>query len=473
MATVQWQEEARALQETLLSWSVIYNQMTYYYTPPTMYPRSLTPEVDTARVTLPSDLSADCSVVYVHIPYCTVRCTFCPFQLDVRKVVPDRYVEALIRQVQMLTEQTQVSPNFNIYFGGGSPNLLTVEQLRRLIGEIESNFGGSAEEISVELHPEVAKQPRHLEALAGLGVNRVSFGFQTTDPKILRITARHHDNETLTNIVPRAKDLGMRVNVDIMYGGFPDETLDMDERNFEYALGLATDWITGYQVCIQEATVEATRWLKQRVRYPGTEEMLLARAMLHEMACARGYSYLGGDYFASEASSPLVFQGNRWSGRTAVTALGSGSYSYIIDGTGEGNNLLWWAPFTIGEYLDHVEHSRLPIDRQIVYTARDAESWATIGRLKTGQTIFELPDSLSETVDGLVHHGFLEREGGVRLTSRGILIEDLVCASLLPSSMWKRFSEKRSRPTYTDTEARYDWFFEPDAVLRFQEILQI
>jgi oxygen-independent coproporphyrinogen-3 oxidase len=469
MTTTEWEEEARSLQRALLLWDVVYDQMTYYYTPPTMYPRSLTPEVNATQIVPLEDLSVDRAVVYVHIPVCTTRCTFCPFQLDVGKVVSDRYVEALVRQMQMLTERTQISSNFNIFFGGGSPNLLTVGQLQRLIEEIQSNCGGSAKEINVELHPEVASRPGYLRALAEMGVNRVSFGFQTTDPETLRITARHHSNEALANIVPRAKGFDMTVNVDVMYGGFLDETLEMDRSNFEYVLGLDTDWVTGYQVCVQEGTAEATRWLKEQKRYPDTEEMLLARAMLHEMARARGYSYLGGDYFASEAS-PLVFQGNRWSGRTAVIALGSGSYSYIIGG--EGKDLLWWSPFTTEGYLDHVEHDRLPIDRQIIYTARDVESWIVVGKLKTGQKVSGLPDSLSGIVEGLVQHGFLERRNGLRLTSRGILAEDLVCASLLPSSMWRRFSEKRSGPVYTAMEARYDWFFEPDTVRRFQEALR-
>ncbi|OGB75410.1 hypothetical protein A2810_01275 [candidate division Kazan bacterium RIFCSPHIGHO2_01_FULL_49_10] len=151
-------------------------------------------------------------------------------------------------------------------------------------------------------------------------------------------------------------------------------------------------------------------------------------------------------------------------------SLGSGCYSYVVDGVSESK--LWWAPFTLAGYFDFIDQGQFPVARCVDGSREGVESWATIARLKTGGAITEMPHHLVGQIEALIGLGLLEKKGGLRLTTSGVLIEDLIYASLIPEAVWREFSRKRRSLDYTKTDARYDWFFEPNTVLKFQAILR-
>lgn len=457
----------------LSEFGIGYNPVNYYYTPLTMYPRSLTP-VRQSNSWEQIDMSGFNTMFYVHIPYCTTRCTFCPFYLDISKEVGEEYVDGLVSQLERVSSDMTSQPReFNVYFGGGSPNLLSLRQIDRLLEGITQHQDGLINEVSIELHPEIAGREGYLQALKDLGINRVSFGLQSINPIILRKTARHHDAKALDKILAEARGLGLTVNVDVIYGGFIDEMLADDEEVFNHVFStLQPSWVTGYQMCVQEGTAEFERYKRENQRYPNSEAILSARALLHQIAEANGHHYLGGDYFSRDKSNPF-YQERKWGNKNAVIALGSGAYSYVVDGENM-QGVLRWAPFDTTEYLRLVKDGRSAVEREIAYTSKDVESWITMSQLKKVRLTDEhLSTSFREKLQGLAIQGFLERANGqFKLTERGILVEDLVYASLIPRTTWEEFRERRKKEEYPK-EAKYDWFFEPETVLRFQEAVGI
>jgi oxygen-independent coproporphyrinogen-3 oxidase len=320
----------------------------------------------------------------------------------------------------------------------------------------------------MELHPEVAKQSGYLERIAQAGVKRVSFGLQSTDPSILKGTARHHAPHVLDGVLKHAKDLGLMTNVDVMYGGLPGETLQNDQLTFRHVFErLNPEWVTGYQTCIQEGTAEAIRYQQARHLYPDTAAILSARALLHKLAIENGYRYLGGDYFSKAQPNPN-YQKSKWGQKTAVIAFGPGTYSYILD---SHQGALWWSPFDTKAFMGRIRSGRLPIERTTKYTEKDIESWNAIGRLKRQQPISCLTTGLEQKFNALQYLGLTRMDAaGLLLTEKGILIEDLIYAALMPEETWCSFAEKR-KSDYTAEDAKYDWFFEPEAVLKFQRKL--
>jgi len=461
------------LVEKLREFKVEYSPINYYYTPLTMYPRSLTPirQLDSNNH---KGLAGFNTMFYVHIPYCTTRCTFCPFYLDVSKEVGEEYVDGLVSQLERVSSDMDSQPReFNVYFGGGSPNLLSSRQIDRLLKGITQHQSGSINEVSIELHPEMVGREGYLQALKELGIKRVSFGLQSINPEILRRTARHHDARALDDILTEAREIGLTVNVDVMYGGFIDETLDDNERTFNHVFSvLQPSWVTGYQMCVQEGTAEFERYRRESQRYPDNKGILSARALLHQIAEINGYPYLGGDYFSKDKPNPF-YQERKWGNKNAVIALGSGTYSYLIDGENM-QGVLRWAPFDTEEYLRLVKDGKSAVEREIAYTPKDVESWIIMSQLKKGRLTDEhLSADFRKKLEGLATQGFLERSNGqFRLTEQGILVEDLVYASLIPRATWEKFRQQRKQEGYSK-EAKYDWFFEPETVLRFQEAMTI
>ncbi len=460
------QEVVDKVTEFLSTHNIQYDPTTYYYSPLTGYPRSITPK--TINPTLITDLSEHQTLVYIHTPNCTERCTFCPFYLDIGTVVSQEYVDAMEKQILRLGESISKKPSqLTLYFGGGSPNLLSPSQIEQIITATRTI--GTIQEINTELHPEVAKDSTYLEKLKKQGVSRVSFGLQTTSKRVLKETARHHGLQIIPELVIRAKNLGFKTNIDMMYG-FREEHIDDVKTEFiELFAKLMPDWVTTYQLCLQEETVEFDRYTQDKTAYPSTAQTLRSRALIHEIAKLTGYQYLGGDYF-SRANTTPTYQEAKWGAKNAVIGIGAGTYSYVINGdTNKG--ILQWTPFDKQQYLGLINAGQLPIEREIQYTPQDVIALKTISGLKKRTLHTTIVDeTMSKNINILIENGFIQQHKlHIELTRQGILIEDLIYASLMPRPMWEQFREERDKLEYTG--AKYDWFFEPQTVLKFKDAI--
>ena len=457
-------ENVEAVLSILKDAQIDYSPLNYYYTPITPYPRSITPQ---AKEPLNVDLSDFQVMVYIHIPFCSRRCTFCPFFLDVNQKVPEVFVSALKKQIKQTYTNFQLPSKFNIYFGGGSPNLLSIDQLKEIIDCFDKE---QVEEISLEIHPEVYKNNKNYFAdISKLGINRVSVGLQSTEAEILRTSTRGHDALTLKKIIPEIKKNNLLVNVDVMFGGLFGETFGSTKNTFEYVFGeLKPDWITAYQVCIHGGTAEKNRYKKYPEKYPDTKTILDMRAIRQKIAQKNRYKYLFGDYFSAEQLNPK-YKTKRWSPKTAVIGLGPGAHSYIIDQKQKlGFNL--YSSFNIEEYLNLVNSNKYPTERLIKLNEEYIDSWRIISQLKSSGFVEETNSNL--ILSKLSKLNLLTQENSVfKLTERGVLIEDLIYAVLIPLEMWIKFSAKKKDKNYSPENAKYDWFFDPDVVIQFKKYL--
>ena len=457
-------ENVEAVLSILKDAQIDYSPLNYYYTPIPPYPRSITPK---AKEPLNVDLSDFQVMVYIHIPFCSRKCTFCPFFLDVNQKVPEVFVSALKKQIRQTYTNFQLPSKLNIYFGGGSPNLLSIDQLKEIIDCFKKE---QIEEINIEIHPEVYKNNKEYFAeISKLGINRVSIGLQSTEVEILKNSTRGHDALTLKKIIPEIKKNNLLVNVDVMFGGLFGEIIDYTKNTFEYAFGeLKPDWITAYQVCIHGGTAEKNRYEKNIEKYPDTKTILEMRAIRQKIAQKNGYKYLFGDYFSAEHLNPK-YKTKRWSLKTAVIGLGPGAHSYIIDQKQKfGFN--WYSSFNVEEYLNLVNSNKYPTERLTKLNKEHIDSWRIISQLKSSGFV-EKADS-NVILSKLSKLNLLTQENNLfKLTERGVLIEDLIYAVLIPLEMWSKLSTKKKDKNYSPEDAKYDWFFDPDVVIQFKKYL--
>ncbi|MGI9036534.1 MAG: radical SAM family heme chaperone HemW [Pyrinomonadaceae bacterium] len=232
--------------------------------------------------------------IYLHIPFCKSRCSYCDFATDVFKNAEtvERYVNALAQEISDFKFQ---NPDFKfqidtIYFGGGTPSLLAPRQLEKILNALDKKFSVSAHsEITLEMNPatinlKTARQYRNL------GVNRASFGAQTFDDAELKRLGRRHTASDVRETIEllRAADF-QNVSFDLI-AGLPRQTLKDWERNLTEALKLKPEHLSLYLLEIHEGTPLAEQIRSHR--QPAPDEDLTAEMyeLMIEKTAENGYA---------------------------------------------------------------------------------------------------------------------------------------------------------------------------------------
>lgn len=207
--------------------------------------------------------------VYVHIPFCLVRCPYCDFNAyaGMDDLIPN-YVEAILGEIRGRADGKRVS---SVFFGGGTPTQIPAVELVRILGVIGDCFTlDPGAEITVEANPETAGDEVFETLLEG-GFNRVSIGVQSLDGGVLRSLGRAHDRDRALEALRAAERAGFsRVNADLIFGT-PGETADQWRRSLEGVLECGVDHVSCYALTIEQGTPLA-RWVEQGTRRAPDED---------------------------------------------------------------------------------------------------------------------------------------------------------------------------------------------------------
>jgi oxygen-independent coproporphyrinogen-3 oxidase len=201
--------------------------------------------------------------VYVHFPFCSVRCPYCDFAVDTRAEIPhDLYADAVIAELAARAGWFQgAGPLVSIYFGGGTPGLWRPDALGRVIAAARATFGAPPAadlEITVEVNPGEVDAV-HLRALRAAGVNRLSIGVQALEDRLLVALGRNHDAEAGPAAVAAARAAGFdNLSIDLIFG-VPGQTRDDWGRAIEGAVALAPEHLSAYALTIERGTAFGAR----------------------------------------------------------------------------------------------------------------------------------------------------------------------------------------------------------------------
>ncbi len=198
--------------------------------------------------------------LYVHIPFCEVKCRFCDFAAypGLRSEIP-RYLKALDREMaaQSSTHQENTAID-TVYFGGGTPSILSATEFDQLMASVRSHFqiarqSGTQPEISIECNPETIDAAK-LECYRQNGVNRISLGLQATQERLLKTLGRLHSFEKLKEVFALARQIGFNnINIDLMYG-LPDQSMDDWKETLDQVLAVKPEHLSAYALSIEEKT---------------------------------------------------------------------------------------------------------------------------------------------------------------------------------------------------------------------------
>lgn len=207
--------------------------------------------------------------LYIHIPFCKQKCFYCDFpSYSGKERFKEDYVNALIKEIERRASGYIIK---TIFIGGGTPSYLEVDQIERLLSAIKSLNLHKDIEFSMECNPGVLFKEK-LVAMKKGGVNRISFGLQSTKNSLLKEVGRIHSYEEFLENFNLAREVGFEnINVDIMYG-LPNQTIEDWESTLKTICDIKPDHISAYSLIIEEGTAFYNLYEKGLLKLP-TEDM--------------------------------------------------------------------------------------------------------------------------------------------------------------------------------------------------------
>lgn len=370
---------------------------------------------------------------YVHIPFCRVRCGYCDFNTytadELRGARREDYAGTLLREIDLASSVLSAHPRplSTVFFGGGTPTLLPARDLAVIVATLRERFGLEPDaEVTVEANPDTVT-PEVTEELASAGVTRLSIGMQSAVPEVLRTLDRTHRPENVATAVHAARDSGLAVSVDLIYGA-PAETLDHWRRSVEAALALETDHISAYALIVEEGTA-----LERRIRrgeLASSDDDLQAAMYEHADTAFEqaGYGWYEVSNWAKTSADRsrhnlAYWRGHDWWG------FGPGAHSHV-------GGVRFWNVRHPAAYAQRLAAGDSPgaglevPDEQ----ARLLERVMLRVRTVEGLPVSELAPESRHAVAGLVADGLVDGREAVRgnlvLTRSGRLLADAVVRAL-------------------------------------------
>jgi oxygen-independent coproporphyrinogen-3 oxidase len=374
--------------------------------------------------------------LYLHIPFCRKRCKFCYFRVYTDKNAGEigTYLDALAREVETVAKRPAIAgrhPKF-VYFGGGTPSYIGVEQLKALVGRLQKAIPWTdTQEITFECEPGTLTRSK-LEAIREIGVTRLSLGIENFNDEILQENGRAHVSKEIYRCMPWIEALDFdQLNIDLI-AGMVGESWDTWKVTVEKTLELEPDSVTIYQMELPFNT----RYSKTII--DGSFSAPLAdwhtKRVWHDYAfqelAKNGYEISSAYTMVKSAGSRFVYRDSVWHG-SDLLGTGVASFSHINDV--HFQNVDGW-----GDYLAMVGDGELPAGRAYSTSDRERLIRELILQLKLGQignAYFlekfgvDVQAEFAKPLQKLESQGFLSIEKQtIRLTRKGLLRVD----SLLP-----------------------------------------
>jgi oxygen-independent coproporphyrinogen-3 oxidase len=192
--------------------------------------------------------------IYLHIPFCKVMCSYCAFNTYTgMELIIAPFVEALIKEITYTGRGTRM-PVGSIFFGGGTPSMISVPQYASLFAALRQAFTILPDaEITIESNPNDLSRD-YLAGLRSVGINRLSIGMQTSNPTELKLFNRQHDTQTVIDAVANAQAVGFdNISLDLIFG-IPNQSLDSWRETLKQALALNIQNISAYNLILEGNT---------------------------------------------------------------------------------------------------------------------------------------------------------------------------------------------------------------------------
>ena len=377
--------------------------------------------------------------VYLHVPFCERICPYCDFPVvaarSLGRATEQRYVAALRAELAARRGAFAGRQLATVYFGGGTPSLLSPESVGELLDAVRGAFPGEPAEVTLEVNPSTLERER-LPGFRAAGVDRVSVGIQSFDDTTLRRLGRAHRAREGRRTLAACRAAGFtRLSLDLIAAA-PGQDLAAFDRELAAALSEAPDHVSVYELTLEPGTPFARA--AERGRLATADEETAARMLerAEERLVAAGYRRYEISSYA-QAGREAVHNRRYWD-RRPVLGLGMGAVSNDPPAAGSPHGMRRTNPRVLDAYLEVVAGARSAEVEAL--SPREARGEAVFLALRTASGLdavafaaeFGAPprEFFADAIAALCAQGLLEEGdiGRLRLTPRGRMLSDSVFA---------------------------------------------
>lgn len=372
------------------------------------------------------------SGIYIHIPFCEHKCGYCDFYSSTNlNVFGDEFVKALCLEIEH--SETQLDKFNTLFFGGGTPTLLSIEQFELIFSVLHNKFNFSSDtEITLEANPETVDF-NYLKALRETGFNRISFGVQSFRANELKFMERIHSGEKAKTEIRNARKAGFdNISCDLIFG-LPDQTLEEWKYNLDEAISLGTDHISAYSL-IYEQNTRFGQLVKKNEIKPISQDF---DREIYEFTISHlkknGFNQYETSNYSKSVSKRSQHNLKYWK-MDAYVGFGPSAHSF------DGNFKRHWNIRSTEKYIQKVNaNESTMINSEVLEKESHIFEWIMLGfRMNDGVSIvdfrrkfnLEFNEYYAESIKKYSSQGLLElTETHCRLTNEGLFYSDYISSN--------------------------------------------
>jgi oxygen-independent coproporphyrinogen-3 oxidase len=294
------------------------------------------------------------SGIYIHIPFCKQACFYCDFHFSTSLKKKDDMVAALVKEIEIRKEELQNTVIETIYFGGGTPSVLSVNEIQQLIDAVyQHHTVVEHPEVTLEANPDDLSEAKIIE-LSKSPINRLSIGIQSFFEKDLKLMNRAHNSEEARESLSLATQYFDNISVDLIYG-IPDCTNEEWQENIQIALSFGVPHISSYALTVEPKTALADFIKKGIIKNVDDEKAQEQFNILMEELTNANFVH----YETSNFGKENFFSRNNSSYWLGKSYLGIGPSAHSFDGKQRSWNLR-----NNTKYIKSIQQNQLPIERE-------------------------------------------------------------------------------------------------------------
>ena len=369
--------------------------------------------------------SEQTSGLYIHIPFCLSKCPYCDFYSSTSLSPLPHFLDALFKEMAM------VRNDFNsfdtVYIGGGTPSLLTPQQLENILVKIRQNFNliGNTE-ITIEANPADLNQSS-LESMRETGINRVNIGVQSFDQEVLGFLGRRHSLQQAILAIEASKKAGFHnIGLDLIYGT-PGQTTESWSNTLEQAVAFAPDHLSCYQLTLETTTSLGKRHQAREFSIPGEELQYEFFMRTSQFLQEAGYIHYEVSNFKKGTDLASRHNQKYWD-HSPYLGLGPAAHSFQ-------SIRRWWNHRSVDQYIATVNAGDLPVEETEILTMEQLRLEALYLGLRTKRGInfedfknryqYDLLADKKKMLNKLEEEGFIRiQDGNLCPTPTGLAVAD-------------------------------------------------
>lgn len=351
-------------------------------------------------------------MIYIHIPFCKQKCSYCNFHFSTSLQFKDEMIAAIKNEIRLRKDELQNKSLKSLYFGGGTPSILSADEINSLIDEVLKYFSFDKDiEVTLEANPDDLNK-NFLKALSGSPVNRLSIGTQSFFEEDLKLMNRAHDASEAESSIKRAQDFGFEnLSIDLIYGS-PTSNLEIWKRNLSKTISLEIPHISSYALTVEPKTALENWVAKGKIATPKEEEQNLEFYYMKDFLKENGFEH----YEVSNFAKPGFHSKHNsayWKYREYL-GIGPSAHSY------NGNDVRSWNVANNQQYIKNLNSGLLAAETEILSQKDQFNEMIMIGlRTIWGVNINHLKRKFS---DDILYH--FHKEIQDKLAEEILKIED-------------------------------------------------